>query len=183
MAYREDIKCKCFPYFFQKKELYIIGCKLLSFDTSTNSTGYSLYISGKLDKYEAFNYSSIKNTENRIKEMILNLYQIIEKINPDIVVVELTVVTRNAQTQRNLTMILGAIYGLCISKDIFFYSFRPSEWRKQVCVNGENTPRKREELKKWSIKKVEQLYGITNINDDISDAILIGKAYINKFSD
>ena len=94
----------------------------------------------------------------------------------------MTVVPRNVQAQRNLTMILGAIQGKCLEKNIYFYLFRPSEWRKLVCNNNEKPPRKREELKKWSMEKTYLLFGVENINDDISDAILIGQAYINKFS-
>lgn len=157
-------------------------CKLLSFDTSTNSTGYSLYISGELQKYELLDFKHIKNTDERIKEMILKIYEIIEYEKPQIIVTEMTVVTRNAQAQRNLTMILGAIYGYCLRNDIFYWSFRPTEWRKLINTSGEKLPRKREELKEWSINQVKTLFGVSDINDDISDAILIGKAYINKFS-
>lgn len=159
-------------------------CKLLSFDTSTNATGYSIYISGKLQKYELLGFKHIKNTDERIKEMILKIYEIIEKEKPQIVVTEMTVVTRNAQAQRNLTMILGAIYGYCLCNDIFYWSFRPTEWRKLVHRTNEKIPRKREELKQWSIDKVNEFFNISDITitDDISDAILIGQAYINKFS-
>ena len=157
-------------------------CKLLSFDTSTNSTGYSLYISGKLKKYELLDFKHIKNTDERIKEMILKIYEIIEYEKPQIVVTEMTVVTRNAQAQRNLTMILGAIYGHCLRNDIFYWSFRPTEWRKLVHTTNEKLPRKREELKQWSINKVNELFDIPSITDDVSDAILIGQAYMNKFS-
>ena len=114
--------------------------------------------------------------------MILKIYEIIDKENPQIIVAEMTVVPTNVQAQRNLTMILGAIRGKCIDENIFFYLFRPSEWRKLVCDNNEKPPRKREELKKWSMEKTYLLFGVENINDDISDAILIGQAYINKFS-
>lgn len=157
-------------------------CKLLSFDTSTNSTGYSLYISGKLQKYELLDFKHIKNTDERIKEMILKIYEIIEYEKPQIIVTEMTVVTRNAQAQRNLTMILGAIYGYCLRNGIFYWSFRPTEWRKLVHTTNEKLPRKRDELKQWSINKVNELFDITSITDDVSDAILIGQAYINKFS-
>ena len=72
------------------------------------------------------NFSHIKNSEERIKEMILKIYEVINSENPQIIVVEMTVVARNAQAQRNLTMILGDIQGKCLEKDIFFYLFRPS---------------------------------------------------------
>ena len=127
-------------------------------------------------------FKRIKNTDERIKEMILKIYEIIETEKPQIIVVEMTVVTRNAQAQRNLTMILGAIQGKCLENNIFFSLLRPTEWRKLVNNEKEKLPRKREELKQWSKQKVSDILGINDINDDISDAILIGQAYINRFT-
>lgn len=40
--------------------------------------------------------------------------------------------------------------------------------------DDEKLPRKREELKIWSIDKASELFGVNDISDDISDAILIG---------
>ena len=160
----------------------ISECKLISLDTSTSSTGYAVYISGKLHRYDLIDFERIKNTDERIKEMILKIYEIIETEKPQIIVAEMTVVTRNAQTQRNLTMILGAIQGKCLENNIFFSLLRPTEWRKLVNNEKEKLPRKREELKQWSKQKVSDILGINDINDDISDAILIGQAYINRFS-
>ena len=114
--------------------------------------------------------------------MILKIYEIIETEKPQIIVVEMTVVTRNAQAQRNLTMILGSIQGKCLENNIFFSLLRPTEWRKLVNNEKEKLPRKREELKQWSKQKVSDILGINDINDDISDAILIGQAYINRFT-
>ena len=160
----------------------ISECKLISFDTSTSSTGYAVYISGKLHRYDLIDFKRIKNTDERIKEMILKIYEIIETEKPQIIVAEMTVVTRNAQAQRNLTMILGAIQGKCLENNIFFSLLRPTEWRKLVNNEKEKLPRKREELKQWSKQKVSDILGINDINDDISDAILIGQAYINRFT-
>ena len=160
----------------------ISECKLISLDTSTSSTGYAVYISGKLHRYDLIDFKRIKNTDERIKEMILKIYEIIETEKPQIIVAEMTVVTRNAQTQRNLTMILGAIQGKCLENNIFFSLLRPTEWRKLVNNEKEKLPRKREELKQWSKQKASDILGINDINDDISHAILIGQAYINRFS-
>ena len=158
-------------------------CKLLSFDTSTTSTGYAIYLSGEFNRYGLLDFKHIKNSEERIKEMILKIYEVINNEKPQIVVAEMTVVPRNVQAQRNLTMILGAIQGKCLEKNIYFYLFRPSEWRKLVNDTNEKLPRKRDELKAWSKRKVLEKYNITDINDDVSDAILVGQAYINKFGE
>ena len=112
--------------------------------------------------------------------MIELIYTLIDITRPDIVVTELTVVSRNVQAQRNLTMILGAVRGYCISKKIFYYSFRPSEWRS--LISNEKKPRKRAELKEWSKNQVKDLFNVELNSDDITDAILIGQAYCNAFS-
>ena len=153
--------------------------KILSIDSSTNASGYAVFIDGELNSYGLLDMKQIKNIEQRMKEMTQSIYKIIDAERPDIVVVELTSVSRNVQTQRHLTMLLGAIYGKCIDLDIFWCALRPSEWRS--AISGER-PSRRDELKKWSIEKVSELFGKDIDSDDISDAVLIGLAYINMFS-
>ena len=114
--------------------------------------------------------------------MILFICEMIENEHPDIVVTELTVVNRNAEAQRNLTMILGAIRYKCLELKIEYHSLRPTEWRKLIKNKDEKIPRKREELKKWSINKIKENYNIETHSDDLSDAILIGQGYINSFN-
>lgn len=152
---------------------------MLALDTSTTCTGYAVYIDGKLQKYSCIDYDSSTPMDMRFEKMIISIYEIINKYNPQIVVAETTAVNRNAEAQRNLSMLLGAVWGRCIEVDAYFHLFRPSEWRKLVDPNKK--PRKREELKKWSIKKVNSFLKTEINNDNISDAILIGMAYINLF--
>ena len=156
-------------------------CKLISMDTSSNSTGVAIFIDGVLSHHFLIDLKKIKNTEDRMKEMVKQIYEIIEKEKPDIITTEMTVVTRNAQAQRNLTMILGAIYGKCIEDNIWYYSARPTEWRSLIDTDKKPKGRKRENYKEWSIDIVKEKYEI-NANDDVCDAILIGRAYVNKFS-
>ena len=158
-----------------------MSCKLISLDTSSSSTGVAIFIDGILSRHFLIELKKIKNTDDRLKEMVKQIFSIIEEEHLDIVVTEMTVVTRNAQAQRNLTMILGAIYGKCIDKDIWYHSFRPTEWRSQIDTTRKPNGRKREDYKEWSCKVVEDMYGFT-VNDDVSDAILLGRAYVNKFS-
>ena len=158
-----------------------MNCKLISMDTSSNSTGVAIFVDGILSRHFLIDLKKIKNTDERIEEMIKQIYTIIEDEKPDIVVTELTVVTRNAQAQRNLTMILGAIYGKCVDKNIWHTNFRPTEWRSLIDTDKKPSGRKRENYKQWSIDVVKEKYNI-EANDDICDAILIGRAYVNKFS-
>lgn len=155
--------------------------KILTLDSSTSSTGWSLYIGNNLKDYGLINLKKITNSEERVKTMTLTIYDLIKKINPDVVVVELTVVTRNPQVQRVLSMLLGCVAGKCYEKNILFYPLRPTEWRKLVKDKDEKLPRKRDELKLWGINKVKEIFNICIESDDVSDAILIGLAYINIF--
>lgn len=155
--------------------------KLISLDTSTKSTGAAIYINGELSTYKCFDHSSILASEERLGKMVHSILDFLSDEMPDIVAVETASVSRNAHTQRFLTMIIGAIYGMCVQNNCFFFSFRPSEWRK--LISDEKRPRKREELKKWSKDQVKTKLNIETNNDDVSDAILIGLAYINKFTE
>ena len=159
-----------------------MSCKLISMDTSSNSTGVAIFVDGVLSRHFLIDLKKIKNTNKRIEEMIKQIYKIIEDEKPDIIVTELTVVTRNAQAQRNLTMILGAIYGKCIENNIWYHSFRPTEWRSLANTDKKPIGRKREDYKNWSLDVVNSTYKLNIESDDVSDAILIGQSYCNKFS-
>ena len=157
-----------------------MSCKLISLDTSSNATGVGVFIDGVLSHHFLFDLKKIKNTEERMKEMVTMLFSFIENEKPDIVVTEMTVVTRNAQAQRNLTMILGAIYGKCIENGVWYHSFRPTEWRSLIDTDKKPNGRKRDDYKVWSCSVVKDIYDV-DVNDDVSDAILLGRAYVNKF--
>ena len=154
---------------------------LLSLDTSTKDTGCAIYINGEYSYSKAIDVSNIKDGEERMNEMICRLYALFDEISPSIVVVELTSVMRNPDTQRKLTMVLGAILGKCIECGAEFHSYRPTEWRSLVKDEKEKLPKKRDELKQWAIKKCYSLgYEVTDDNE--CEAILIGLAYIKQWS-
>lgn len=155
--------------------------KTLALDTSTKSTGYAVYVNGNIKDYGTIHFDAKTPMDMRLGKMILELYKFIDETAPDIVVTEITAVTRNAGVQRYLTYLLGAIMGKCFKDNIFYYTFRPSEWRK--LVDDGKKPRKRDELKAWSIATVKNILDIEVNSDDTSDAILIGLAYMNKFSE
>ena len=151
--------------------------KLLALDTSTSSTGWAYFENGKYVVSDVISIKNQKDTDLRMEQMISEIYRLIDCYSPTIVVTEMTVVVRNPAVQRMLTMILGAVYGNCVVNNIDYYSLRPTEWRK--LIDPGKKPKKRDELKEWSKQKVFELYGIDNVTDDVSDAILIGQAYVN----
>ena len=151
--------------------------KILALDTSTKATGYAIFYNGKLYRYASIEVNN-KDPQERMATMVYKIITLIEREAPDVVVIEETVVPRNPQTQRMLTMILGAVFGACVCNNFNYCSLRPTQWRKAVHAD-EYLPRKREELKVWSLDRVKSLYDIDNITDDVSDAILIGQAFLN----
>ena len=154
--------------------------KTMAFDTSTTKTGWSIFIDGKYNDGGLIDLSDMKEkAEQRIPVMIEEIKNQIINYSPDIIVVENTVVSRNIAAQRNLTMLLGMIWYLCIEMNIEYQVVRPTEWRSWV--SSEKKGNKREELKAWSVNKVKELYGIIPESDDVSDAILIGYGYVNRY--
>ena len=153
--------------------------KILSLDTSTKVSGYAIFNNKELIRYSSIDKSDKTDSYERMSAMVYEIIAIIEREAPDVVVIEETVVTRNPQTQRMLSMILGAVFGCCVINNFNYCALRPTQWRKAVRGDDEKLPRKRDELKKWSINKVDELFGIQDIGDDVSDAILIGQAFIN----
>ena len=150
--------------------------KLLSLDTSTSSTGWALFVNGEYSDCGLIDLKSIKNGHDRMGQMVSSIYNLINYYSPAIITIETPVVVRNPQVQRSLTMIFGTVYGKCIHDNIDFQELRPTEWRK--LIDSGKKPRKREELKEWSKQRVKDLFEL-DVNDDVSDAVLIGQAYIN----
>lgn len=155
---------------------------MTSLDTSSSHTGYAVFENGVLKEYGEL--TNKKKGEEAVNQMCLDIYGTLSPLSVDICVCEMTVVERSAHTQRLLSEIVGTVRGYCLAKDIYFDRLRPTEWRKIINDNFdvEQPPKKREELKKWSITVVKQLYGI-DVSDNVSDAILIGIAYICEYGD
>ncbi|MCR5740155.1 MAG: hypothetical protein K6G43_10110 [Lachnospiraceae bacterium] len=156
-----------------KGELIMI--KLLSLDTSTRNTGYALYTNGELRNYGVLATKSKEPTD----DMLLKLSELLNEYKPDIVVIENTVVLRNARVQRDLTQILGAVRFWSIQNGSCFYTLNPTEWRRLVKGADEVLPKSRPELKEWSIRTASDTIQKELADDNVSDAILIGVAYIN----
>lgn len=154
-----------------------MSTKLIGLDTSSSKSGYSIFINGEYMNSGVIDWHTEKNSDIRLHKMCISLLYVLNQEQPNIVVAEMTAVTRNASAQRMLTMILGVIYGWCIVHNVEFVMLRPTEWR--ALISKEKKGRKREELKAWSIKTVKEKYGL-EVSDDEADSILIGQSLINK---
>jgi Holliday junction resolvasome RuvABC endonuclease subunit len=167
-----------FLFLILRKEVFIIIT--LSLDLSTKSSGWAIFENTELQDYGCITAAST-NLFNRIEKMITELNKIVDKYNPDKVIVEdvLPEDVRHNQNTFKALIYLQAIIAYEFNKkgkNLEFYT--SSEWRKKC---GIQTGRgiKRDTLKQADINFVKEHYN-KNVNDDVADAICIGFAYTNK---
>ncbi len=132
--------------------------KMISLDTSTSESGVAKWINGKL--LEQMSLIKPKKEAPGNEWMIKNLIDLLNKENPDIVIIEEESTSRNMKTTRQLIMIIGVVKGWCIAKNKYFDIFTPKVWRRLVANPDEKIPTRREESKVWAVKKVKELFDI-----------------------
>ena len=167
---------------------------LLSLDTSSTKTGWAVFKNGIYKESGVLNWSHIKETEDRLQIMYIDIIQHIQKYEPDILVIEKDIVgsgkRQNMSTINTLVKLIGGIWAYCVQLNmdtpmnlptgefvIFYKEYTPSEWRKLVGINT----RKRDDCKAASIKRIKDKYNL-DVDDNEADAINIGEAYINEWS-
>ena len=154
--------------------------KVLAIDASSKSTGVAIFQDTKLIHYECI--TSLKaDSFQRIqimKDRILKLYK---KYKPTDIVMQDVLpqdVKHNQQVFKVLIYLQAAIVlGLsweCNVRHVQLYT--ASHWRS-LCGIKTGRGIKRDTLKKASIQLIKKEYNI-NVNDDISDAICLGRAYV-----
>jgi len=153
--------------------------RIMAIDSSTKSTGFSVWEDEELFAYNLL-HTSLKNIDDRFKDMSLMLLEALNVWNPDQVYLEETVVARNVQVQRFLTRLQGVVYCWCIQNDKGFQTIRPTEWRKAVGIK--QGKKKRDELKQEAIKLIKTKYGIS-VNDDVAESMCIGLAALSMYEE
>ena len=145
---------------------------ILSFDTSSVSSGWAVFKDGEYVKSGTIKKSNRSDIENRVDEMCLELMNKIREVAPDVVCIEELSVMRNAHTTRVLSKIICSVYVFCLLHQIEYYEFSPPQWRSVLGIKG-----KRDVAKEEAIKYVKDNYGKA-VCDDEADAVCIGASYI-----
>lgn len=143
---------------------------MLALDTSTKISGWALYIDGKYIKSGRINFSDERNTGIRVKRMCLALAEVIKDNSPSLVVIEQMPSTRNANTTRLLSRVIGAVYFFCVSNGITYYEIPVYDWRGAVGIPNTS------QVKSDSIDRVARVYNKI-VDDNEADAINIGDGY------
>lgn len=145
---------------------------ILSFDTSSVSTGWAVFRDGKYVKSGTIKKDVHIDIEKRVDEMCLELMNKIREVEPDVVCIEELSVMRNAHTTRVLSKIISSVYVFCLMNSIKYLEFSPPMWRSEIGIKG-----KREVAKEEAIKYVKENFG-KPVCDDEADAVCIGASYI-----
>ena len=168
--------------------MFIIAqkCKLISIDSSSSKTGWAYFENGKYKKSGIFNFDTSEckkkykgNSDQRIKDMSLAIFNLLNEYKPDIIVIEKLNVGRNMVSVRHLSKMIGVVYCYAILNDCYYYEIQASQWRSQIGIQGKN--RKRDEYKQLAIEYVKNTLGVA-VTDDEADSICAGIGYIKMFS-
>lgn len=154
--------------------------RMLAFDQATQKTGVSYYEDGALRYCGLLDCGSIKDTDERFREMTRLIMGKIDEYSPDIVVFEDTDSgARSPRVLRLLSQMQGVIIGKCVLLDIPYHIYKASEWRQRL--HFQQGPKiKREELKKQALSWVSRHYNFDPQIDE-AEAVCIGAAYLKEF--
>ena len=148
---------------------------VLSFDQSTRITGYAVFNDGKYVKSGVIDLHKIQDTEQRSKQMGLEICRVIEENKPDVTIIEEVQKQSNTMTVIKLARIQGVAIGFCAAHNIDLHILTPSQWR--AALRFKQGPKvRREELKQQSRDFVKNMLGLNIKSEDENEAIAIGEA-------
>lgn len=171
--------------------------KILSLDQSTKSVGLALFEEGNLIDYALIKPRSSKKIDKITLEELPHLYNIrmpedmynitlwrttaitdlleilIEKYEPDVVYFEDVFENSNPDGYKSLARLQGFIAHLCHKLNIPYRIKKESEWITAWGTYGKTV--KRPERKLDIMQKVNDLYNLEIKDNDVSDAIAIGR--------
>ena len=149
--------------------------RVLSLDQSTRVTGWSLFEDGQYVQSGVIDLHKITDTDERSKQMGLEICKTIECHNPSIVIIEEVQQQSNVSTVIKLARIQGVAIGFCAAHNIDLHILTPSRWR--AALKYKQGPKvKREELKQQSRDFVKNTFGLTIKSEDENEATAINEA-------
>lgn len=151
---------------------------VIALDESTVSTGYAIFKDNKLIDYGAITQKS-KNVLERVNNIINEIEKLIDKYNPNDMVIENIQITMSAPTAKALMGLQFMIEMLSYQKNIKCTSIRTTHWRKVLGLSNSSKVKK-EDKKREAMEYVKNKYNINEGINDITDAICIGECFIKE---
>lgn len=152
--------------------------KLLALDQASVTSGYSIYVDGKLVEYDKFTYDD--------SEIALRLVQIRNKVKNLIIKNDIDFVAfediqlqenvkNNVQTFKVLSEVYGVILELIKELDLPYEIVLAGTWKSTLGIKGKN----RVEQKRAAQQYVLDTFNI-KATQDVCDAICIGQHILTK---
>lgn len=160
---------------------------LLALDTSITNTGFAIYKNGKYQTSGNIKLENEKELQTWQKADLMT-HKLIDRCKlywPNIIVVEQLDVNNNHKVNSLQSELIGTVKTMAfLTKDCLYYDMSPNEWRALVCRKNDKLPKKRDELKKWDVRRAKEMFKnkLGDIDDNEADAILLAEAYIKKFN-
>ena len=145
--------------------------KIMGLDLSTKKSGYSIFNDNKLISHGVIDLSKNKKMDERTRQMMTSVCDLIKTESPDYVIVEDSYSNGNVQVTKDLAYIIGAVIYQCDCCRISVEKILPSSWRRRIGII--QAKKKRQELKQEAIDMVRNKYNFDPIEDE-AEAILIG---------
>lgn len=163
----------------------------IGLDCSTRSSGWAVFDNDTLITYGVIKTEQ-EDWHERLYQQAKEIGELFDLYKPETVYME--DVPLNLAGGAKIVVMLGAVqgmlYGVAASRGISMKFIQPSAWRSPLGLyTGCRDGTKRAELKKKSIEKANELFGLDLIYkspsskfncDDISDAILLCYSQIKK---
>lgn len=151
---------------------------IIALDESTVSTGYAVFRDNNLVEYGAITQKS-KNVLERVDNIIKEINNLIDKYQPNDMVIENIQITMSAPTAKALMGLQFIIEILSYQRNIKCTSIRTTHWRKVLGLSNSSKVKK-EDKKKEAMEYVKNKYDINEGINDITDAICIGECFIKE---
>lgn len=149
--------------------------KILAYDQSTRVTGWSLFEDSRYVTSGVIDLHKIKDTDERSKQMGLEICQVIEKYMPDEMIIEEVAMQSNVDTLKKLARIQGMAIGFATAHNIPTHILAPTRWRSALQIS-QGPKVKREELKQQSRDFVKNVLGLSIESEDENEATAINEA-------
>lgn len=152
--------------------------KTLAIDASSKSSGIAIFEEGKLIHYECITKTSADSLK-RIEEMAKRIRQVYDQFQPTNIIMQdiLPQDVKHNQNVYKVLIYLQAAIVLSLHQTGAVVQFTTASHWRSICGIKTGPGIKRDSLKLASKHLVKNIYNI-DVNDDISDAICIGMAYI-----
>lgn len=150
------------------------GYRVIGIDNASQNMGLSIFDNGELVFQTVITFSG-KDFEDRL-QTIFNLTEslIMDTWDPDFIAFEDVQFQQNYATYKKLSMLLGVLIVAAKNAGVEYDIIPPVTWRSYYNISG-----KRATAKRQAVNKVATMYNIT-VSDDIAEAILIGKYFVDK---